>query len=197
MVLRAPPTVMPPPVLMPVWETIVRLAFMRNKPLDLYSCPTSSPSHRFYSVTDKLYPVWFWDTNQETVVVILMLKSSNRCCQFWDPNQKICHRFWEQIRRNCRHQFWGQTGENRHHWFWGQIKENYANDFKVKPLTNRLSGFEPTPLTNRRPWFWSSIKKLMLLVSSCTVQTAHNATWHLDRSITEYPTCATIIDPLH
>jgi hypothetical protein len=29
------------------------------------------------------------------------------------------------------------------------------------------------------------------------VQTAHGATRPLDRSVTEYPTCATILDPLH
>jgi hypothetical protein len=37
----------------------------------------------------------------------------------------------------------------------------------------------------------------VLLISTCTVQTAHGASRPLDHPATEYPTCATIPDPLH
>jgi hypothetical protein len=37
----------------------------------------------------------------------------------------------------------------------------------------------------------------MLIVSTCTVQIAHNVTQPLDRLATKYLTCATIPDPLH
>jgi hypothetical protein len=36
-----------------------------------------------------------------------------------------------------------------------------------------------------------------LLVSTCMVQTAHGATRPLDHPAIEYPTCVTILDPLH
>jgi hypothetical protein len=39
--------------------------------------------------------------------------------------------------------------------------------------------------------------KHALLVSTCTVQTAHGATRPLDRPTTEYPTCATIPSSLY
>jgi hypothetical protein len=60
-----------------------------------------------------------------------------------------------------------------------------------------MSGFDVKPLTNRRPWFYGSTKKHVLLVSTCTVQTANSATQPLDRPATECPTYATIPDPLH
>jgi hypothetical protein len=68
---------------------------------------------------------------------------------------------------------------------------------RPKPIKNRPSGFEPKPLTNRRPWFQGSTKKSALLVSTCTVQTAHGAIRPLDRPATEYPTYATIPGHLH
>jgi hypothetical protein len=40
-------------------------------------------------------------------------------------------------------------------------------------------------------------KKPALLVSMCTVQTAHGVTRPLDRLVTEYLTCAIIFGPLH
>jgi hypothetical protein len=87
-------------------------------------------------------------------------------------SRKIC--VWtKMVKTKIRYQFWGQTGENH------------------------PSGFEAQPLTNRRPWFWGSTKKPALLISTCTVQTAHSATRPLDRSATEYPNYATIPGPLH
>jgi hypothetical protein len=44
MVSRALPTVTPPPVLRPNWETVARLASMRSKPLDLSACLALSSS---------------------------------------------------------------------------------------------------------------------------------------------------------
>jgi hypothetical protein len=40
-----------------------------------------------------------------------------------------------------------------------------------------------------QPWFWGSIKKLTLLVSMCTVQTAHGITRPPDRPATKYSNC--------
>jgi hypothetical protein len=105
--------------------------------------------------------------------MILRPKSSNQSCRFWGLNRKIrSHQFWGQIRRNCRHRFWGHG-------------------------RNRTSGFKAKQLINYRSWFWDSTKKLALLVSLCTVQTAHDVTRPPDRPATEYPTCATILGPLH
>jgi hypothetical protein len=53
MVPRALPVITPPLVLRPDWETLIRLASMRSKPLDLDVCPTLSPSRRFCDATDK------------------------------------------------------------------------------------------------------------------------------------------------
>jgi hypothetical protein len=37
----------------------------------------------------------------------------------------------------------------------------------------------------------------VLLISTCTVQTAHSITRPLDHLVIEYPTCVTILGPLH
>jgi hypothetical protein len=42
--------------------------------------------YRFCDVTNKPLPAWFWDTNQETAVVILRIKLPNHSCQFWGTN---------------------------------------------------------------------------------------------------------------
>jgi hypothetical protein len=209
MVPRAPPTVTAPPVFRPDWKTLVKLAFTRSKPLDLDACPAPTSLRRFCGTTDKPKPTWFWATEQETVAVILRPKSTNQSCRFWGPNRKTLHylgfeaqpRNWLLVLRpnqeKRRHQFWGQIGENRRHWFWDQTSENRCSKFWGQTARNHSSGFEAKPLTNRRPWFWGSTKKHALLVFTCQVQTAHCATWPLDRPATEYPTCATISDPLH
>jgi hypothetical protein len=163
------------------WEILARLSFIWSKPLDLDACPALTSLHQFCGTTDKPKVAWFCGPNQETIVMILRSKSLNRSCRFWCPNHEILH-----------HLFWGQTGRNRHHRFCGQSGRNHPSGFEVKPLTKRPSGFEVKPLTNRQPWFWGTTKKLTLLVSSCTVQTAHSVTWPLDR-----PACATIPGSLH
>jgi hypothetical protein len=112
MVPHAPPAVVPPPVLRPDWKTLVWLASKRSKPPDLDTCPTPFSLRRFCGTTDKLKPTWFWGSNQETVAVILRLKSPNQSCQFWGPNWETHH-----------HLFWGQTGENSRPWFWGSTKK--------------------------------------------------------------------------
>jgi hypothetical protein len=102
-----------PLILRPDWKTLAWLASRWSKPPDLDACPApSSSSCRFYGATDKLYPAWFWEPNQEIIVVILRHKSPNRSCQFWGPKWKT-----------CSHQFWGQTGRNCQPWFWSQIKK--------------------------------------------------------------------------
>jgi hypothetical protein len=99
--------------------------------------------------------------------------------------------------KNASHQFWGQIGRNRRHRFWGQTGEKCLSGSEAKPLTNHPSGFESKPLTNRQPWFWCSTKKFTLLIFMCMVQTAYDVTRPHDRLVIEYPTCATIPDPLH
>jgi hypothetical protein len=91
----------PPPVLMPDWETLARLASKQSKPLDLNTCPTpSSFTRQFYGTTDKPYPAWFLGPNQETIMVISWPKSPNHSYRFWGINREThSHRFWGQTRR--------------------------------------------------------------------------------------------------
>jgi hypothetical protein len=85
---------------------------------------------------------------------------------------------------------------NRQPWFWGSTKK--LSPPVLRPnRKNHPSGFETKPLINRQPWFWCSTKKLVLLISTCTVQTAHGATRPLDHLTIEYTTCVTIPGPLH
>ncbi len=78
MVPRAPPVSTPPPVFRPNWETLVRLASTRSKPLDLDMCPTPShppigfvaqPTNRSlldFEVKTKKPSRWFWGLNHQT-----------------------------------------------------------------------------------------------------------------------------------
>jgi hypothetical protein len=59
MVPRAPFIVVPPPVFMLDWETLIRLAFTLSKLLDLNTCPALTSLRRFYGATDKPKPAWF------------------------------------------------------------------------------------------------------------------------------------------
>jgi hypothetical protein len=105
-------------------------------------------------------------------------------------------------------QFCDATEKPRPAWFWGPIQETVAVNLRPKSPNwscrfwgpnqkTRPSGFKAKPLTNCRPWFWGSTRKRTLLISTCTVLTPHNATRPLDHPTIEYPTCATILDPLH
>jgi hypothetical protein len=58
--------------------------------------------------------------------------------------------------------FEDQTDEKPFEWFWGQNTHKLSQCFWGQ--------------TNRRPWFWGWTKKHMLLISMCTVQTAHSVT---------------------
>jgi hypothetical protein len=118
--------------------------------------------------------------------MILRPKSPNRSCRFWGPN-----------RETHRHRFWDQTGINHPNGFEAKPLTNHPNGFETKPLTNRLNGFEAKPLTNRSAWFWGQTKKPTLLVSLCTMQTAHSVIRPLDHLATEYLTYVTIPGPLH
>jgi hypothetical protein len=135
MVPRAWPTVAPPPVLRPDWETLARLASMRRKHLDLDTCSTPTSLRWFCGATDKPKPTWFWGPNQETITVILRPKSSNRSCQFWDPNWETLHHLGFEAQPRNPSPVLRPTGRNR------------------------PSGFEVKPLTNRWSWFWGSTKK--------------------------------------
>jgi hypothetical protein len=63
---------------------------------------------------------------------------------------------------------------------------NCHSDFEVQITKPELLVLRPKP-GNRRPWFWGSTKKHALLISMCTVQTAHDITRLPDRSDTKYP----------
>jgi hypothetical protein len=98
MVPHTPPTV----------ETLTRLAYTWNKPLNLDACPAPTSLRRFCGATGKPNPAWFWGRNQEAVAMILRSKSPNRSRQFWG-----------QTAWNHRSRFYGQTARNYHHRFWG------------------------------------------------------------------------------
>jgi hypothetical protein len=198
MVPCASPAVAHSPVLRPDWETLAQLASTWSKPLYLNACPTlTHPSVGFvmqptnwillnFEAQTKKPLRWFWGSNHQTVAAILKTKPKNPPPPwFWGSTKKPSPPVLMPNQRNSRCRFWGQTGENHRPWFWGQSRENRPN------------GFEAKPLANRRPWFWGSTKKLVLLVSTCMMQTAHSVTWALDFPAIEYPTCATISDPLH
>jgi hypothetical protein len=141
---------------------------------------------------------WFWGINHQTRATGFEAQTGKPSSSLvLRLNQETHNRFWVQTRRNRRHQFWGQTRENRRHWFWGQTRENRHYWFWGQTDKNRLSGFEAKPVTNRQPWFWGSTKKPALLISTCTVLTAHYTTPPLDCPATEYPNGATIPGPLH
>jgi hypothetical protein len=101
MVSRAPPVVAPPSVFRPDWETLARLSCTPSKPLDLNACPAPTSLPRFCDATDKLKPAWFWCPNQETITVILRLKSPNQSYRFWSPNREtLYHLSFEAQPRN-------------------------------------------------------------------------------------------------
>jgi hypothetical protein len=138
MVPPAPPVVAPPPGLRSDWETLIQLASMRSKPLDLDACPrhlhppigfvaqlTNRSPAGFDAQTNKL-SWWFWVPNHHIVAcLVLRHKPINR----------------RGDRKTLHHRFWGQTG-------W-----NYHIGFEAKPLINRPNDFEVKPLTNCRPCF--------------------------------------------
>jgi hypothetical protein len=64
---------------------------------------------------------------------------------------------------------------------------NRCDDFKSQITKSELTVLRPKP-ENSRPWFWGSTKKLTLLLSMCTVQTAHDIICPPDHSAIEYPT---------
>jgi hypothetical protein len=141
---------------------------------------------------------WFWGPNHQTAAVDFEAQTGKPSTTGFEAKpREIVNLSFKAKPRNLHHRFWDQTEKNHHHRFWGQTGRNRPSGFEDKPLTNRPSHFEAKPLKNRQPWFWGSTKKLTLLVSSCMVQTAHNVTWTLDRSTTEYPTCVIIPSPLH
>jgi hypothetical protein len=78
----------PPSVLRLDWKTLAWLASTRSNPSYLDACPVPFSLYQFCGATDKPSSTWFWDSNQETVAVILRPKSPNRSCPFWDPNWK-------------------------------------------------------------------------------------------------------------
>jgi hypothetical protein len=173
MVAHAPPTVAPLQILRPDWETLTQLAFKPSILPDLDACPAPSSLHQFCGATDKLKPAWFWRPNQETVAVILRHKSPNRSYQFWGTNRKT-----------------------------------RATDFEAKPEKTVATGFEVKP--EKTVWVFrdQTTHKLSTLVlrlnqetcASCLHVRGTDSTWHHptpDRPAIEYPTCATISDPLH
>jgi hypothetical protein len=70
-----------------------------------------------------------------------------------------------------------------------------TTDFKAKPEKTVAISFE-VKSEETVPVVLRLNQETRALVSICTVQTAHGVTRPLDRLTTEYPTCATISDPL-
>jgi hypothetical protein len=141
-------------------------------------------SRRFYGTTNKPKSTWFWDPNQEIIAVILRLKSSNRSCRFCGPNREILHHLgFEAQPKNRRHRFWGQTGETvsvvlrPNHW------QTVELGFEAQPRNPRSS--------SPRAWCRPHTAPPDLSIARPP------STRPLDRSATEYPTCATIPSPLH
>jgi hypothetical protein len=85
---------------------------------------------------------------------------------FWGPNQGTVPVILRPKSANHSCWFWGPNWETWSQQFWSQTRRNH------------------------QAWFWGQTKKPTLLVSLCTMQTAHSITWPLDRLVTEYPTCA-------
>jgi hypothetical protein len=131
-------------------------------------------------------PPWFWGSTKKPIVGFEVKPGETIATSFEAKQEKIIATGFEaKPVKTIATDFGGQTAKNRRRWFWGQTGEN------------RPSGFEAKPLTNCRPWYWGSTKKLALLVSTCTVETAHDATRPLNCPATEYLTCAIIPGPLH
>jgi hypothetical protein len=164
-------TVAPPPVLRPEWETLVILASTRSKPLDLNACPTMSHP-----------PVGFMaqPTNRSLLGFETQTKKPPRW--FWGPNHQTAASGFE-----------AQTRKPSTTMVLRLNQEIVATGFDAKPEKTVPLVLRP----NHRPLFWGSTKKPALLISTCTMQTAHSATRPLDRLVTEYLTCATILGPLH
>jgi hypothetical protein len=130
-------------------------------------------------------PPWFWGSTKKPTAGFEAKLGETIATSFEDKLEKTVAAGFEAkpletVASVLRPNQWKPS-----EWFWGQTSENHP------------SGFGAKPLTNRRPWFWGSTKKPVLLISMCQVQTAHGATRPPDRPATEYPTCATILGPLH
>jgi hypothetical protein len=87
------------------------------------------------------------------------------------------------------YRFCGTTDKPSLAWFWGTNQETAAVILRLKS-PNRSCRFWGINWEIHRPWFWGSTKKLALLVSLCTVQTAHGVTWPPDHSAIQYSTYA-------
>jgi hypothetical protein len=129
--------------------------------------------------------------------VILRSKSPNRSCRFWGPNRKT----WATS-------FEAKPGETVTTGVEAKLEKIIATSFEAKLEKTVTTGFEAKPektitvcieaqprnlstlvlrlnQETRRPWFWGSTKKLTLLDSTWTVQTAQGVTQPLDRPTTE------------
>jgi hypothetical protein len=136
MVPLAPPAVAPLLIFMPDWETLARLAYTWSNPLDLDACLALTSLRWFCGTTDKPNPACFWDSNQETVAVILRPKSPNQSCWFWGPNRETLHHLSFEVKPR-------ETVATN---FEAKLEKTTATDFKAKPEKTVATGFEVKPL---------------------------------------------------
>jgi hypothetical protein len=157
MVPHAPPTVAPPPVLRPEWETLVWLASRRSKPLDLdtrhppsvgfVAQPTNQSPLGFEAQTKKLSR-WFWGPNHQTVATGFESHTGKPEPLVLRPNQEKPSPL--VLRPNRRKSLPPILRPNRR---------------KPSPLILRPNRRKPSPLVLRPnqetcwPWFWGSTKK--------------------------------------
>jgi hypothetical protein len=144
-------------------------------------------------------------------MVILRVKSPNRSCQIWGPNQKtITTSFEAKPRETVATGFEAKPEKTVATGFEAKLEKTVAAGFEAKPEKTVRVVLKPNHKqtilvdlrpnhwqTNRWPWFWGSTKKPALLITTCMVQTTHSITRALDRLATDYPTCATNTSPLH
>jgi hypothetical protein len=137
-------------------------------------------SLQFCGATDKPKHACFLGTKQKTVVVILSPKSLNRSYRFLGSNRKTLH-----------------------HLIFMLNQETVTTNFEPKPEKPSPPVLRPN---RRKPfqWFWGqTIDKLSTLVLRLNQETrtprlhVHSADRTRRHPTTEYPTCATILGPLH
>jgi hypothetical protein len=142
---------------------------------------------------------WFWGPNWETLHHLGFEAEPRKPTAGFEikPGEIVATSFEAKLEKTVATGFEVKPEKTAATDFEAKPPETVATGFEAKPMRNRPSGFEAKAMTNHQTWFWGSIKKSALIVSMCAVQTAHGATWPLNRPAIEYPTCATISGSLH
>jgi hypothetical protein len=143
-------------------------------------------------------PPWFWGSTKKPTLSFEI-----------KPGETVATSFEAKLEKTVATSFEAKPAKTVVAGFVVQPRETVTIGFEAKPAKTVRVVLRPNhsrtvavsfeAQTDEKPseWFWGSTKKLTLLVSMCTVLTAHGVTRPLNRPATEYPTCATIPDPLH